>query len=83
MSDNKQPWVVPIVVAIVSAVSAIAVAWINKPQQSVLPDASPSPIGEEELLQVHLRQSLHNHTQVCLPVQTFYLLRPTALTSYY
>ncbi|MDY7049248.1 MAG: GUN4 domain-containing protein [Microcystis panniformis WG22] len=38
-SGDKQPWIVPIAVAIVGAISAIAVAWINKPPQ---PTLSPS-----------------------------------------
>jgi hypothetical protein len=41
-SGNNQPWLVPIIVAIVGAASTIAVAWINKPQPST-PIASPSP----------------------------------------
>lgn len=41
-SGNKQPWIIPVVVAIIGAFSAIAVAWINKPQQPAQPSASPS-----------------------------------------
>jgi len=41
MSDknlgDKQPWLVPVVVAVVGAISAVSVAWLNKPQPSVTP----------------------------------------------
>jgi hypothetical protein len=52
-SGDKQPWLVPIVLAVISTISAIAVAWINNPQPtpspyqvspSVLPTPTPSPI---------------------------------------
>jgi GUN4-like len=49
-SGNNQPWMVPVVVAIVGAISAIAVAWINKLPQSASsvssttsPTLAPSP----------------------------------------
>lgn len=41
-SGDKQPWIVPVAVALIGAVSAIAVAWINKPPQSI-PSSSTSP----------------------------------------
>jgi hypothetical protein len=41
-SSNKQSWLVPIVLAVLSTISAIAVAWINRPQQSSDPSKSPS-----------------------------------------
>jgi len=31
-SDKKQLWLVPILVAVVGAISTVAVAWLNKPQ---------------------------------------------------
>lgn len=33
-SDKKQPWLVPVVVAVVGAISTVAVALINKPSSS-------------------------------------------------
>jgi hypothetical protein len=41
-SGDKQPWVVPVLVAIVGAISAVTVAWLNKPQQSAT-QATSSP----------------------------------------
>jgi hypothetical protein len=42
-SGDKQPWLVPVIVAVVGAVSTIAVAWINKPQPSPSPASTTSP----------------------------------------
>jgi hypothetical protein len=39
-SGNNQPWLVPVVVAVVGAISTVAVAWISKPQLSATPTAS-------------------------------------------
>jgi hypothetical protein len=42
-SNNKQPWLVPVIVAIVGTVGTVAVAWINKPPQATTPPTAPSP----------------------------------------
>lgn len=42
-SDNKQPWLVPIVVAALSTVGVLGTAWLNRPQLQPSPSASPSP----------------------------------------
>lgn len=39
-SNNKQPWLVPVIVAIVGTVGTVAVAWINKPPQATPPTAT-------------------------------------------
>jgi hypothetical protein len=41
-SSDKQPWAVPVLITLVSAISAVAVAWVSRPQQPV-PQATPSP----------------------------------------
>jgi hypothetical protein len=44
-SDKKQLWLVPIVVAVVGAVSAITVEWVKKsPSGTPSPEPSPSPV---------------------------------------
>lgn len=42
-SDNKQPWLVPVIVAVVGAISTVAVAWISKlPSQTTTSLSSQS-----------------------------------------
>ena len=41
-SSSKQPWLVPVIVAIVGTVGTVAVAWISKPPQATSSTA-PSP----------------------------------------
>jgi hypothetical protein len=41
-SGDKQPWLVPILVAVVDSISAIAVAWINKSQPTTPQNGSSS-----------------------------------------
>lgn len=41
-SGDKQPWAVPVLVALVGAISAVIVAWINKSQQPI-PQIMSSP----------------------------------------
>jgi hypothetical protein len=44
-SDKKQPWFVPVAIALLGSISAVAVAFLNKPPSPpspVLPSTSPS-----------------------------------------
>ncbi|MGB5959075.1 MAG: hypothetical protein WBG73_00340 [Coleofasciculaceae cyanobacterium] len=41
-SDKKQPWLIPILVAVVTTVGAVTVALINKPQSQTNTPSSPS-----------------------------------------
>jgi hypothetical protein len=52
-SDKKQPWLVPISVAVVGAISAVAVAWLNKPQSQppMPPITSSTPSATTQALQ--------------------------------
>lgn len=51
-SGDKQPWVVPVLIALVSATSAVIVAWVSKPQQPVTqPTPSPQAVSTSPSIQ--------------------------------
>ena len=40
--SSSQPWAVPVIIALISAVSTIIVAWLNRPQPIPDPDTTSS-----------------------------------------
>lgn len=50
-SADKQPWLVPIVLAVITTIGAVAVAWINAPKQpdsQKIPPTSSTPPSSQE-----------------------------------